>query len=218
MTNSASRRVSTSQTVPHTRLREIVEKHLREPNIKPIAAHGLNAIEKILHWIGGRGAPLILDACCGVGDSSRVLAKAFPNHLVIGVDKSVHRLTRSREQLDPDNMMLMRADLNDLYRLLVEAGVSIDRHYILYPNPWPKPGHLGRRWHGAPAFAHLVQLGRRLELRSNWRLYLEEFQIALEVGGRRSSIKQIVPSPPMTPFEAKYQASDQDLWQLVCEN
>lgn len=171
----------------------------------------------MLHWVGGSTNPLIIDACCGVGDSSRALAAEFPDHLVIGVDKSAHRLERERGHPDPDNLYLMRADLNDLYPLLVTSGLSIDRHYILYPNPWPKPGHLGRRWHGAPAFADLIRVGRRIELRSNWKLYLEEFQIALGVAGKTSSLAQIFPDPPITPFEAKYQASGQDLWQLVCE-
>lgn len=171
----------------------------------------------MLQWIDGRETPLILDACCGVGDSSRALARAFPEHLVIGVDKSANRLERGLGHAYDDNLLIMRADLNDLYPMLAASGLSIERHYILYPNPWPKPGHLGRRWHGAPAFSKLIQVGKRLELRSNWKLYLQEFQIALEVAGKVSALEQIYPDPPMTPFEAKYQASGQDLWQLVCE-
>lgn len=192
-------------------------RHLNSQHLKPVADHTGIAFERIVQWVTGRSAPLILDACCGVGDSSRALARTFPQHLVIGVDKSANRLARVREESEPKNMLLVQADLNDLYRLLANSALSIDRHYILYPNPWPKPGHLGRRWHGAPAFADLIKLGNRLELRSNWRLYLEEFQMALGVASRASTISQIFPNNPVTPFEAKYQASGQDLWQLVCE-
>ncbi len=217
MTETASRPVTTSQTGPHPRLQETILRHLNTRHLKPVAKHSKAAFDHIVQWAEGRGRPLILDACCGVGDSSRALARTFPGHLVIGIDKSAHRLARERQLADPENMLLVQADLNDLYRMLVSAALAFDRHYILYPNPWPKSGHLGRRWHGAPAFADLIKLGARLELRSNWRLYLEEFQIALGVAGRASSIGQIFPDQPLTPFEAKYQASGQDLWQLVCE-
>lgn len=182
-----------------------------------MAGHTKDAFVSMVHWVGGQQNPLILDACCGVGDSSRALAVRYPDHLVIGVDKSSHRLARERAGSDPDNVFLMRADLNDLYPLLVTSGLSFDRHYILYPNPWPKPGHLGRRWHGAPVFADIIKLGARLELRSNWRLYLEEFQIALDIAGATSLINQIKPKSPLTPFEAKYQSSGQKLWQLISE-
>ena len=215
MTERPSRAVNSSQTGPHPRLQETVRRHLNAKHLKPVAEHTKAAYAHMLQWIGDRDNPLILDACCGVGDSSRALADTFPGHLVIGVDKSAHRLARQRAGREPDNLLLLQADLNDLYPLLADSALSIDRHYILYPNPWPKPGHLGRRWHGAPAFADIVRLGGRLELRSNWRIYLKEFQIALETTGIDASINQIVPASPLTPFEAKYHTSRQDLWQLV---
>jgi hypothetical protein len=49
-------------------------------------------------------------------------------------------------------MVFVRADLVDYWRLLAEAGIGLARHYILYPNPWPKIGHLARRWHAHPVF------------------------------------------------------------------
>ena len=65
---------------------------------------------------------IILDACCGVGQSTRILAKQNPQALVIGVDKSDHRINRNVEGFDADdgftaeNYHLVRADLNDFYR------------------------------------------------------------------------------------------------------
>jgi tRNA (guanine-N7-)-methyltransferase len=111
--------------------------------------------------VSAAGAPLILDSCCGVGESSRLLARAFPNHYVIGVDQSASRLARGggRAAECPANLDLVRADVVDYWRLLHEAGVRLDRHYLLYPNPWPKIGHLSRRWHGHPVFPTLLELG-----------------------------------------------------------
>ena len=59
----------------------------------------------------------------------------------------------------PANAVLIRADLVDFWRLLADNGVRLARHYNLYPNPWPKIGHLARRWHGHPVFPALLELG-----------------------------------------------------------
>ncbi len=212
-----SKAIESNQSGLHQRLEETVRKHLAYSSRKPIAAHTLKAFEHMQDWIGSRPAPLILDACCGVGESSRRLATTFPGHLVVGIDKSASRLSREHDDPSPDNLLLLRADLNDFYRLLVRSDVQVERHYILYPNPWPKAVHLGRRWHGAPAFADIVAIAGRLELRSNWRTYLEEFQLALEIAGTDSCLDRLRPASPITPFEAKYHASGHKLWRLVAE-
>lgn len=215
MTEQTSRTVETNQTGPHERLEEVVRRHLDTPSRRPVAAHTAEAYQALSSKLATVASPLILDACCGVGDSTRNLARAFPDHFVIGVDKSANRLTRERAEGDPENMVLVRADLNDFYRLAVADGLAFDRHYIFYPNPWPKAAHLARRWHGASVFAGIVKIKGILELRSNWKLYLEEFQIALKIAGIHSDIAPFVPDAPITPFEAKYHASGQQLWQLT---
>lgn len=217
MSQRRSREVISNQTGSHERLEATVLRHLNTPSRKPIADHTRLAHEGMCKWLEAGDGPLILDACCGVGDSSRQLARTFPAHRVIGIDKSLKRLSTEREPIDPDNLLLLRADLNDFYRLAVQNGLVFERHYILYPNPWPKAAHLGRRWHGAPAFKDIVRLGGRLELRSNWKLYLEEFQIALEIAGFESKLVAYEPDSYVTPFEAKYHTSGQALWQLVAD-
>lgn len=218
MTNQPSRSIDSNQTGPHDRLQETVAKHLKYPSRRPIAPHTEAAFGKFQQWLAeAPQAQLVLDACCGVGDSTRHLAKAFPDHLIVGIDKSIKRLSKERALQDPANMLLLQADLNDFYRLLVQENVSVARHYILYPNPWPKSAHLGRRWHGAPVFADIVKVEGPLELRSNWKLYLDEFQIALDVAGFSSEVAEFVPDMPITPFEAKYHASGQKLWRLTAQ-
>jgi len=89
------------------------------------------------------------------------------------------------------------------------------KHYILYPNPWPKSKHVQRRWHGAAVFPSIIALGGELEMRSNWRLYLDEFKLALQVAGRQGEVAQFDPVATITPFERKYQASGQALFKLT---
>lgn len=90
-----------------------------------------------------------------------------------------------------------------------------ERHYLLYPNPWPKKAQLGRRWHGHPVFPTIVALGGVVECRSNWQTYIDEFGAALTQLTGKVVTTEVVPDDPagpLTPFEEKYRRSGHRLW------
>ncbi|KTG17823.1 MULTISPECIES: methyltransferase domain-containing protein [unclassified Guyparkeria] len=209
-----SRPVTSSQTGPHDSLRERVARHAQGRFDKPIADYNREAFELVNRRVIEAGLPLILDSGCGTGDSSRELARRYPDHLVVGVDRSADRLSRQRSET-PTNCILVRADLLDFWRLARQAGWRLSRHYLLYPNPEPKARHLKRRFHAHPVFPDFVALGGHIESRSNWRIYLEEMAIALAFHGREAQLRPLEPQGgPLTLFERKYHASGQRLWQL----
>jgi tRNA G46 methylase TrmB len=217
-----SKAIVTNQPGVHEKLADIVNKHLTHLSKKPIQAHTQQAFDEINEIVKSFTGAVILDSCCGVGQSTRLLAQRNPNALVIGVDKSAHRINRNVDDLNRDdeqgvvdNFYLVRADLNDFYRLVVAAQWQVSKHYILYPNPWPKAKHIQRRWHGSAVFPQIIAIGDEIILRSNWRLYLEEFQLAAKIAQFDGEIGQVSDERPLTPFEAKYQASGQVCWQLV---
>ena len=214
-----SRLPTSAQQGINDHLGALLDRHLASPFRKPYNDYNRAAFDASLERREriAPGAPLILDACCGVGESSRALALAFPDHYVIAVDQSESRLTRNTSaQPRPDNLDLVRADLVDYWRLLVDADIRLARHYLLYPNPWPKIGHLSRRWHGHPVFPALLALGGVLECRSNWRIYVDEFCFAV---GRLTQhpvlCEPYAPTSPMTPFERKYLASGHPLFRAL---
>ncbi len=158
----------------------------------------------------------MFDSGCGTGDSTRRLAQKFPNHFVIGVDRSVARLGRQGTMVEPDNMMLIRADLIDLYGLMAQAGWQLDRHFLFYPNPSPKPAHLKRRWHGSPIWPAILSLGGQIELRTNWHIYASEFAAALEIAGHQATLLPLTNATDfVSPFEKKYKQSGHRLWQVT---
>jgi len=160
-------------------------------------------------------SPVVVDAGCGTGASTVELARRYSDCLVVGVDRSAHRLARAPRGL-PENALLLRARLEDIWRLLLADSVRVFRHYLLYPNPWPKPRHLGRRWHGHPVFPVLLKLAARLELRANWPVYLQEFRRAARVCGvEPGEVVSFRPTDPLTPFERKYHASGHTLYRLT---
>jgi len=212
--------VRSGQHGTHARLDDTIRRHLASPWQAPVHAPTRAALAPVLDEIARSNRPLILDAGCGDGSSTLKLGYRHPDALVIGVDKSAARLQR----LAPDgsirrgNVWLLRAEVAETWRQLSLAGVRLAAHCLLYPNPWPKSTHLHRRWYGHPAFATLLALGGRLELRSNWPVYVAEFGRALGIAGRTVNIAPLPQhDSALTPFERKYRDSDHELWRLASD-
>ena len=216
MSDANSRFISSAQDGPHRDLEALVRRHMAHPFRKPVADYNRAAFaEAMAAWTQfGRESSLILDAGCGVGWSTLNIAQQFPGHFVLGVDQSIDRLTRGKPMELPANAALIRADLVDFWRLLAENGIRLARHYNLYPNPWPKIGHLARRWQGHAVFPVWKDLGGVLECRSNWQIYIEEMALALGwLSGQPVVAEAYATAAPMTPFEKKYLASGHELWR-----
>jgi tRNA (guanine-N7-)-methyltransferase len=213
-----SRPVSSNQSGIHHQLHLLIERHANSRYLRPIADHSRKAFDtSITTWQAAGSAPLIIDAGCGVGLSTRKLAQRHPDCFVIGIDQSADRLARELhwETDVPSNHVLVRADLVDFWRLMLEHAIYPSHHYLLYPNPWPKKSQLVRRWHGHPVFPALLALGGRIECRSNWKIYIEEFASAVtQLTGVLVGCENLVPdADALTPFEQKYRASGHALWR-----
>jgi tRNA G46 methylase TrmB len=199
----------------------VVLRHLETPSRRPIAPHTARAFEALREVLAEAPLrPLVFDFGCGTGASTHRLAHLHPAAWVIGVDQSAHRLGVSEGlRRHGERVVLLRAEQTDLWRLLAHAGFRLGASYLLYPNPWPKARHLGRRVHGHPAFPALLALGGRLEVRSNWPTYVEELAQAVRLVTGASAAPRRVPEDarPLSPFERKYQASGHALFALgVC--
>jgi tRNA G46 methylase TrmB len=213
-----SRQVRSSQKDIHPRLEKVLDAHLTSEWRQPLHQPSVDAFKQLDRLLAGRRKDLVLDSGCGAGESTRLLARAMPDCLVVGVDKSISRLARISAGPFPyseGNAIWLRAELPTFWRLALAAGWRLHRHYLLYPNPWPKPGDLQRRWHGHPVFPALLQLGGRLEMRCNWEIYAREFAFAVNhVLG--TSVEPGAPpgTPDMSLFERKYRNSGHALYSV----
>ena len=217
-----SRVVITNQLGPNPKIPELVKRYLHSGSRKPMPQHTQQAFDFVCDWLGGWATdgsqPLILDACCGTGDSSVKIALRYPQAKVIGVDKSQARIEKPQKDGQiPANCLLVRADIADFWRLATAAKWRLSKHFLLFPNPYPNALHVQRRWHGSPSFIDIVRLGGKLEVRSNWQLYLQEFAIALDCVGVAAQPTRLAIETPLTAFERKYHASGQAIWQLTCQ-
>lgn len=209
--------IRSDQVDVHPDLFNVVERHKNHPWRKPIPAHTQQAGEHLLAWLNEQnGKPVIIDSFCGTGMSTAHLAQQFPEAAVVGIDKSADRLGK-HQTAQQANYCLIRAECEPLWRWLVEHNVRVWQHYLLYPNPWPKSGHLKRRIHGHPAFVFLKRLGGSIELRSNWSIYVKEFAQASQLLGLSGRMTPITVTAPLTLFERKYAQRGQQLWQFRSE-
>lgn len=215
--NPNSRRIESNQNDVHDNLEKIVTKHLAEPYRKPISMHTLLAFDEMAETLERkRVKSVVLDSGCGAGDSTIVLAKKYPESTVIGIDKSQVRLQKLKNKDVPDNACFVRADQFDFWRLIVKSGFRVHRHYILYPNPWPKKSHGKRRIFGHPAFVFLPRISKNIEIRSNWLIYLKEFANAWELAtGDTCQIRELEVTEPISLFEKKFNESGHTLYRLT---
>jgi len=212
----ASRRVASNQHGMHPRLQEVVEKHLRTKFRQELKPTSPEVFRQISECRVRHGGAIIFDSGCGTGDSTLYLASLHPDALVVGIDKSAVRLGKAQSKAGPAaNLLHVRAELADIWRLTRQAGWQLQHHYLLYPNPWPKKRQLKRRWHAHPVFPDLLALGGILHLRSNWRLYLEEFAESVRIAtGLETVPYEVSVTQPISAFEKKYWLSEQKLFEL----
>jgi len=211
--------VHSGQTGIHPRLDEIVRKHLAATWSQPLHRPSVDAWQELQNdGVLGAGRPLILDSGCGTGESTRRLAGRYPGHLVIGVDRSPKRLGAGGATsvvFQCENYVLLRSELATFWRLLLDSGFTPERHFLLYPNPWPKSGHLMRRWHGHPVFPVLLALGGGIEMRCNWEIYAREFARAAGIAtGEIIGVEEFMPEIVMSLFERKYLERCQSLYSV----
>ena len=218
-----SRIVTTSQTAVHPRLGEFVARHLREPYRRRPSALGRDAFAGIVDRLVANPGFLV-DAGCGTGESAIELARRFPDRHVLGIDKSAVRLATGLHLIEdgdaPGNVALLHCELVDFWQLAATAGLFCGGQFLLYPNPWPKPEHVMRRWHAHPVLPALLALGGPIELRTNWRVYAEEFAQSLRQAGWKAELEPIATGDmaagaSLTPFERKYAASRHALWRCL---
>ena len=162
-----SKNIIDGQKYPAEDLIPLVHKYQNTCWKKPIGLPTQKSWERLKQKNNFQDKSVILDSGIGVGLSSILLAAQNPHKIVLAHDRSqerlqthaVHRHRWEKQNYTLENLFVIRADSEDLWRILVKEKLKISEHFILYPNPYPKTTQLRKRWHAHPVFPILCPLG-----------------------------------------------------------
>jgi tRNA (guanine-N7-)-methyltransferase len=118
-----------------------------------------------------------LEAGFGAGEHLAVQAARHPDRLFLGAEPFVNGIAACLAHIDAaglSNVRLLHGDVRVLMARL--PGASIERLYVLFPDPWPKARHKKRRLI-EPGFiaeaARLMRPGARLVFATDWADYAD---------------------------------------------
>jgi tRNA (guanine-N7-)-methyltransferase len=120
-------------------------------------------------------ARVVLEIGFGGGEHLIAQAQADPAALFLGAEpflNGVGSCLRHIEESGVSNVRLHHGDVRELIAKLPAA--SIDRAYILFPDPWPKTRHWKRRLilpDFIAALARVVKPGGEVRFATDWKAY-----------------------------------------------
>lgn len=116
----------------------------------------------------GFAGPLWLEIGFGAGEHMIAQAEAHPEARILGCEPFINGVAQCVAELDRrelTNIRIHPGDARDLMDVLPEG--SVDRAFLLYPDPWPKARHHKRRfvnpW-GLDALARVMRPGAELRV------------------------------------------------------
>ncbi|MBV7408632.1 tRNA (guanosine(46)-N(7))-methyltransferase TrmB [Maritimibacter sp. DP1N21-5] len=135
------------------------------------------------------GKPVWLEVGFGGGEHLAHMAATYPEVGVIGCEPFVNGVAMALGKVVKrklDNVRIHAGDVRDLFDVLPEG--SLDKAFLLYPDPWPKARHHRRRFVTAE---HLEPLHRSLKLGA-------EFRVATDIP---DYVRQTLEEVPKAGFE-----------------
>jgi tRNA (guanine-N7-)-methyltransferase len=107
-----------------------------------------------LDWgaVFGNGNPVALDLGAGDGGFAAAYAKLCPELNVLAVERllgRVRKIARKAQRQELANLRVLRLESGYVVDRLCPPG-SVNEMHLLFPDPWPKRRHWGRRLFQVP--------------------------------------------------------------------
>jgi tRNA (guanine-N7-)-methyltransferase len=194
-------------------MREFSSTHIP----KPVLSFELN-----LSKAGYKAVDLEIGA--GQGLHAIQYCQANPERLLLAVEKTNNRFERlaQRSKTHPHltNLIALHTDAVAFVSHYL-GDQTLDRVFLLYPNPYHKAKQANLRWHNRPFLARLIRAmkpGAEFTLATNLAWYAEEAREAMTTRWNLELIHFATVDPalaPRTHFEKKYLNRNETCWNLL---
>ena len=177
-----------------------------------------------LNQVFGRNAPKILEIGFGMGESTAIIAQAYPENDYLGIEvhmPGVGSLLNEIEAQEITNLHVIQYDAVEvLQHMLPDA--CLGGVHIFFPDPWPKARHHKRRLIQSTLISKLSQhlkSGGYIHAATDWQEYAEQI---LDVFNQEPQLvntsKDYATRPdyrPITKFEQRGLKLGHGVWDLV---
>jgi len=122
-------------------------------------------------------AQVWLEAGFGAGEHLASQAERHPDALLLGAEPFVNGLAACLAHIEDRGLANVRLHHGDVRAVMASLpDASVDRLFVLFPDPWPKARHAKRRLI-EPGFiaeaARIMRLGARLRFATDWADYAD---------------------------------------------
>lgn len=173
-------------------------------------------------------APLDLEIGCGVGFHPIRYARRNPDRFVVAIEHTRARYEsfarRVANHPAMPNLLPVHADAVAWVTHSLPAR-SVERLFLLYPNPYPKAADRNKRWHAMPFMGRLIEAlkpGGTIELATNVESYFTEARDYLTESWGLALVhshafdRDTAPEgAPRTHFEKKYLERGERCYNLL---
>lgn len=124
-----------------------------------------------------RAQAVWLEAGFGAGEHLTAQAAARPEVLMLGAEPFVNGLAACVAEIEARRLSNVRLHAGDVRALMTRLpDASVDRLFLLFPDPWPKPRHWKRRL-VSPSFlaesARVLKPGATVRFATDWAQYAD---------------------------------------------
>jgi tRNA (guanine-N7-)-methyltransferase len=173
----------------------------------------------------GEDRPLAIEIGFGKGEHMAAQAQAAPGMGFIGCEPFLDGVVGALTKIDEDRIPNIRLHMGDAIEVLERLpDASLDRAWLLHPDPWPKARHAKRRFmNDGPIglIARKMKPGGEFRFGTDHPVYV---RWAMMVMGRSPDFEWLGERPsdflvrpedwPETRYEAKARAKGHEVWYM----